>query len=202
MLKFLDKKILLLLLAIFITAGCADQYEDPFHLLPKQGTFINDRFKIGDKFPEFTANDSLGNSCLIDQSKYGDRYTMVIFWKSESGVYERRIPEFAKLFEKYRAMGFDIISVKGDCTSEKSQATASKPSVAWTSLYADPGKQLQKELGLKIWPSIFILNNQGTIISSHFSLNSIYQITDPWSGDPQNFHSFDLTMEYLFRKRY
>ena len=208
---FSNRKQLFLLLAILLTCGCSESHErptSPFGVLPKQGTFINGRFKIGDKLPAFTANDYQGNPCLVDQSKHADRYTMVIFWRSETGFFKRKISKFNRLFEKYNPKGLEIISVNANGTndaneipfesSKKSRAIEASPSVAWTRLYDNSDNQLQEDLGLRTWPSIFILNHEGTIISSHFDLNSIFLQTDPWSGDSQEIHSLDLTLHYLF----
>ena len=135
-----NKKHWFLLIVVLLTSGCSDfeRFTAPALSLPQQGEFISEQFKIGDKLPIFTAIDSEGAPYLVDESKYGDRYTMVVFWRGDPAFYQVSIPRLIRLYEKFERQGFEIIGIKLDDASESSQEMVQGPLVPWTSLYDNP----------------------------------------------------------------
>ena len=194
------KKHWFLLIFVLLTIGCAEPQRDSSSLLllPQSGGHINERFKIGDKLPSFTAIDSEGAPYVVDESKYGDRYTMVVFWQADPTFCEVIIPKYIRLYEKFKRQGFEIISVNTDYVSEASQAMANSPLVPWTSLYDSPENSLVDEFKLLTTQSIFLLDSHGTIISSHRHLNSADISVDTWRGQSRRVHGTDWTLNYLF----
>ena len=200
-----------LLIFVLLTIGCAEPQRASSSLLslPQEGAFVNERFKIGDKFPNFTAIDSEGAPYVIDESKYGDRYTLIIFWRGDPTFYETNIPRFIKLYERFEQQGFEIISINTNSASQASQAMANivtdsagdletRPSVPWTSLYDNPEIGLANEFKLRVSQSLFLLDSHGTIISSHRHLNSADVRKDAWTGESQRVHGTDWTINHLF----
>ena len=194
------KKQWFLLIFVLLTIGCSDLHRDvaPALSLPQKGDGINGHFKIGDEFPSFTAIDSEGAPYLVDESKYSDRYTMLVFWRADPTFNEKTIPKFIKLYEKFERQGFEIISINTDSVSEASQAMASSPSVPWTSLYDNPENGLVNELKLFTSQSIFLLDGDGTIVSAHPYMNSADFSVDSWTGESQTVHAIDWTLNRLF----
>ena len=208
------KKHWFLLIFVLLTIGCAEPQRDSSSVLslPQEGDFINERFKIGDKFPNFTAIDSEGAPYVVDVSKYGDRYTLIIFWRGDPAFYEMNIPRFIKLYERFEQQGFEIISINTDFASQASQATANivtdsagdlynleaRPSVPWTSLYDNPEIGLVNKFKLRMSQSLFLIDSHGTIISSHRNLNSADVRKDAWTGQSRRVHGTDWTLNHLF----
>ena len=194
------KKQWFLLIFVLLTIGCSDLHRDvaPALSLPQKGDGINGHFKIGDEFPSFTAIDSEGAPYLVDESKYGDRYTMLVFWRADLTFSEKTIPKFIKLYEKFERQGFEIISINLDDVSETSQAMANGPSIPWTSLYDNPENGLVNEFKLFTSQSIFLLDGDGTIVSAYPYMNSADFSVDTWTGESQTVHAIDWTLNRLF----
>ena len=200
MLTTLIKKQWFLLIFVLLTIGCSDLHRDvpPALSLPQKGDGINGHFKIGDEFPSFTAIDSEGAPYLVDESKYGDRYTMLVFWRADPTFNEVTIPKFIKLHQKFERQGFEIISINLDYVSETSQTMASGPSIPWTSLYDNPENSLVDEFKLQPSQSIFLLDGDGTIVSAYPYMNSADFSVDSWTGESQTVHAIDWTLNRLF----
>ena len=195
-----SKKHWFLLTFVLLTIGCSDLHRDvaPALSLPQKGDGINGHFKIGDEFPSFTAIDSEGAPYLVDESKYGDRYTMLVFWQADPTFNEVTISKFIKLHEKFERQGFEIISINLDYVSETSQAMASEPSIPWTSLYDNPENSLVDEFKLLLSQSIFLLDGDGTIVSAYPYMNSVDFSVDSWTGESQTVYAIDWTLHRLF----
>ena len=168
------KKHCFLLILVLLTSGCSEfgRNVPPALSLPQQGEGINERFEIGDKFPSFTAIDSAGEPCLVDESKYGDRYTMILFWRANPTFCELRIPKFIRLYERFEDQGFEIVSINLDDVSEASQT----PLLPWTSLYDNPENGLVDEFKLRISQAIFLLDGDGTVSYTHLTLPTICSV--------------------------
>ena len=194
------KKQWLFLLLVLLTSGCSElhRYSAPALSLPEHGNGINERFKIGDTFPSFTAIDSEGVPYLVDESKYGDRYTMIVFWRADPTFCEVDIPRFISLYERFERQGFEIISIDLNDVSDASQAMASRPLVPWTSLYDNPENSLVDEFKLQPSQSIFLLDGDGTIVSAHPYMNSADFSIDTWTGESRTVHATDWTISKLF----
>ena len=194
------KKHWFLLIVVLLTSGCSDfqRFTAPALSLPQQGDFVSDRFKIGDKLPSFTAIDSEGAPYLVDESKYGDRYTMLVFWRTDPTFCAVSIPRFIRSYEKFQRQGLEIISINIDDVSEASQAMADSPLVPWTSLYVNPENGLVNEFKLRPSQSLFLLDRDGTIISSHRHMNSADISVDTWTGESHSVHSTEWTINSLF----
>ena len=194
-------KQLILLLALVLMCGCSDGSEKLDYLvcMPKQGGFINGKFSVGDKLPTFTANDTQGVPVLVDDSKYGDRYTMVIFWRSEVGFCEYKLPRYLRLFERYKRYGVGVISINADYTAETSQTIASTPTLPWTSLHDTPENDLPTKLNLSAWPSMFLLDREGRIITSHTYTYFASVRSNFWSKDMHRIDTLDLMLERLLK---
>ena len=195
-----SKKHWFLLIFVLLTIGCSDLQRDvaPALSLPQKGDGINGHFKIGDEFPSFTAIDSEGAPYLVDESKYGDRYTMLVFWQADPTFNEVTISKFIKLYEKFERQGFEIISINLDYVSETSQAMASGPSIPWTNLYDNPKNGLVNEFKLHTSQSIFLLDDDGTIVSAYPYMNSADFSVDLWTGESRPVHAIDWTLNRLF----
>ena len=189
-----------LLIVVLLSSGCSEGHRvSPCTLsLPQQGEFINELFNIGDTLPNFTAINSEGTSCIVDESKYGDRYTMIVFWRGDPAFYELSIPRFTKLHERFNEQGLEIISINIDSASEGRQAIANRLLVPWTNLHDNPENDLANKFKLRISQSIFLLDGAGTIISSHRHMNSADISIDPWTGESQHVHGTDWTINKLF----
>ena len=194
------KKQWYLLIVVLLSSGCSEAYRAsaPGLRLPQPGDYINQRFEIGDKFPSFTAIDSEGAPYLVDKSKYGDRYTMIVFWRADPTFCEVSIPRFIRLYERFERQGFEIISINTDDVSEASQAVASSPLVPWTSLHDNPENGFVNEFELLSTQSIFLLDGDGTIVSAHPYMNSADISVDAWTGKSQRVHGTEWTINTLF----
>ena len=108
------------------------------------------------------------------------------------------IPKFIRLYEKFERQGFEIIGIKLDDASESSQEMVQGPLVPWTSLYDNPENGIANEFKLRISQSIFLVDRDGTIVSSHRHLNSADLSVDLWTGESQRVHATEWTINSLF----
>ena len=75
---------------------------------------------------------------------------------------------------------------------------ASGPSIPWTNLYDNPKNGLVNEFKLHTSQSIFLLDDDGTIVSAYPYMNSADFSVDLWTGESRPVHAIDWTLNRLF----
>jgi thiol-disulfide isomerase/thioredoxin len=104
---------------------------------------------------------------LISLSSFKGKYVLIDFWASWCGPCRQESPVLVKAYEKYRAKGFDILSVSLDEDKNKWIGAIKKDNLSWTHVSDLKGNENQAALlyGVKSIPANFLIDPQGKIIA-------------------------------------
>jgi len=103
----------------------------------------------------------------IRLSSFKGKYVLIDFWASWCGPCRQESPILVKAYEKYKAKGFDILSVSLDENKNQWIAAIKKDKFTWTQVSDLKGKENQAALlyGVKSIPANFLIDPQGKIIA-------------------------------------
>ena len=93
------------------------------------------------------------------------KYILLDFWYSNCGPCLFEMPKYIPLYEKYKAQGFEIVSISSDKTSkiENWKTVIQEKGFSWTH-YLDENRVETTKLNIRRFPTTFLLNGDGTII--------------------------------------
>lgn len=92
-------------------------------------------------------------------------YVLLDFWFSNCGPCLQEMPKYIPIYEKYKDVGFEIVSISVDKTSkiEDWRTTIIKKGFNWIH-YLDENGVETKNMNIISFPTTFLINNQGKII--------------------------------------
>jgi thiol-disulfide isomerase/thioredoxin len=105
----------------------------------------------------------------VDVAQYRGKVTLVTFWATWARPVKRDMPEIAKIYEKNRAKGFEIIGVCLD--NEKDKALMDEflkaNNLAWTQIFEPGGMEsrLATEFGIISLPTMILVDAEGKVIN-------------------------------------
>ena len=188
---------LALLLTIFV-CGCGSGTAPPAapkpSWLPPAGTQTQTSLKIGDKFPVLNTVDLDGNEVVLGPDMLGERATLIVFWSTWCEFCMTELPHEIELSEQYADSGLRVIGVNADDTPEIARDAAREYGIPWLNVYEGPDRTISEELDISFWPTLYLLDADGTIISSTRSLRGIGAETLP-DGTARQVNMLDRTLE-------
>ena len=155
-----------------------EKYED---LLPLESADLKKKIKqkeammIGGKAPDFVLNTPDGNP--VSLANFRGKVTLVDFWASWCGPCRRENPYVAKLYEKYKDHGFEILGVSLDNNRERWLAAIEKDGLPWTHV-SDLKKWKSAPLamyGVRSIPHTVLLDREGNIIAQKLRSHGLEQ---------------------------
>ena len=102
---------LLLVLVFSQIIGCGGEENET-----SPDSVFSDRVELMNDAPEFILNDLSGNRKSSED--YKGKITVVNFWATWCGYCRKEIPDFNRLFEKYKEQGVQIIGISLDTSSK------------------------------------------------------------------------------------
>jgi peroxiredoxin len=126
---------------------------------------LEEATSIGVVAPVFTQPDT--SNTLVSLNSFRGKHVLVDFWASWCGPCREEHPELVKLYEKYRADGFEIVSVSLDEEKEKWLQAIQKDQLPWTHVSDLKGSKNQAAAlyGVKAIPNRYLLDREGKIIA-------------------------------------
>lgn len=120
---------------------------------------------IGQVFPRLNLVD-MSNKTVVLQPVKQAKYTLVDFWFSHCGPCLSEFPKLKNLFSLYNSKGFDIISISVDKQTdiESWKRILNEKQLSWTQYLDLAGRLTTGELSINLFPSNFLLDEQGRII--------------------------------------
>lgn len=86
---------------------------------------------VGQPAPDFTQNDPNDQPTTFSSIYQKNKLTMIDFWASWCGPCRKFNPSLAKLYEKYRSRGFEIIGVSFDREKDDWLAAIADDRLSW-----------------------------------------------------------------------
>jgi thiol-disulfide isomerase/thioredoxin len=98
-------------------------------------------------------------------SSLNSKYILLDFWYSNCSPCLHEMPKYIPIYEKYKELGFEIVSISKDKTSkiEDWRTVINKKGFNWIH-YLDENGVETKKMNIVRFPTTFLINNEGKII--------------------------------------
>lgn len=125
------------------------------------------KIKIGDKAPDFTAKNPVGNTISLKESL--GKVTIIDFWASWCGPCRAENPKVVAIYNQYHDQGLNIIGVSLDKDNTKWIEAIAKDKLTWNHVsnlmfWQDP---IAQEYEIKSIPATFILDKNGIVVAKN-----------------------------------
>ena len=110
--------------------------------------------------------DALQGDQKIKLADYKGKVVFVDFWASWCGPCKQSLPEFNKVYNTYKDMGFEIIAINLDENPEDAKAFLKKTPVDYT-IAADASGSIAEKFGVEAMPSSVLIDQKGVIRVNH-----------------------------------
>jgi len=131
----------------------------------KERLTVLQKVSIGKQAPDFSLNDTLGNS--ISLSSFKGKYVLIDFWAAWCRPCRAENPNNVKLYKKYKDKGFEILGVSFDDTRDAWVKAIKKDGLTWTQISDLKGWKCEagKLYGVMSIPHTVLLDKEGKIIA-------------------------------------
>ncbi len=171
---------------------------EPF-ALPLKGSATDGKLNIGEPFPIIKGKDLDGREFVLGPGEYGDRATLIIFWSTWCGFCMDDMPHEIELTKKYASDGLRVIGVNGDSSEEVASKAVIKHGNPWRNLYEGSEQTISKQLGIKGWPALYLLDEEGKIVSeTRYLRTGTFQSLG--FGKKREVYGLDWTLERLLQR--
>ena len=155
----------------------------PFIVTARQKVEAAKKTASGAPAPDFTMEDLQGQEKSLS-SYLGKGYVLLDFWASWCAPCIHEMPTLKEAYEKYKAKGFEIISVSLDNNKAKWEGGVSRLELPWPQLSDLKGFQsvAAQLYGVRGIPAIFLISPDGKIVAKNLRgqnlLNKLAEIYD------------------------
>lgn len=112
--------------------------------------------------PNFRTKDFLGKKIKLE--KLRGKYVMLVFWATWCPPCMEEIPLLKQLNVKYRSNELEMIGISADHDYDKFKEVVKSENLNWKQVYGDIN--IPKIYGVNFYPTIFLLDKEGTIVYS------------------------------------
>jgi peroxiredoxin len=130
---------------------------------------------IGKTAPNFTQNSIDGKAASLENFK--GKYILLDFWASWCVPCRNEHPDFLKIYEKYQAKNFEIVSVSIDEDKTAWINASNADRIGWTNLLDTKGQanEVAVKYGVQAVPANFLINPSGVIIAKNLKSEDLEQ---------------------------
>ena len=120
---------------------------------------------LGKMVPDFSATDLDGKPISIET--YRGKVVLVDFWAVWCGPCVAEMPNVKKVYEKYKAEGFDVIGISLDNDETKLRDFLKKNEIPWRQVFSGKGwdSPVSQQYGIYSIPSMWLIDKEGKLIS-------------------------------------
>ncbi|POY37984.1 hypothetical protein C3K47_05520 [Solitalea longa] len=137
--------------------------------LMKKRIDVLSKTAVGQQGAMFTAKTPEGTDLALKDVLSKGKYTLLDFWASWCGPCRAENPNVVKMYEKYHAKGFNILSVSLDRDGEKWKQAIAADHLTWN--HVSDLKYWQSEYaamyGVQAVPATFLLDANGKIVGKN-----------------------------------
>lgn len=133
------------------------------------------RIQPGSLAPSFVLQDECHHAVSLNQSL--GKYTLLSFWASWCNPCKREFPKLKSLYAQFHNRGFEVVKVSLDHQQQSWKNVIMQEDLHWKNLIAENGwnSHVVSLYGLKQLPSNFLLNQQGEIVATNLSTDTLEQ---------------------------
>ncbi|HEU4459174.1 MAG TPA: TlpA disulfide reductase family protein [Methylibium sp.] len=124
--------------------------------------------------PDFTLRTMDGRNLRLQEQR--GRVVMINFWATWCGPCRQEMPHLAKLYDKYRGSGFELLAVNVDEEQPKAIGLAQKLGLKFPVLF-DGDKKVSGLYDLKAMPSTVLIDRDGRVRFQHRGYREGYENT-------------------------
>lgn len=98
------------------------------------------------------------------------KYILIDFWFSNCGPCLKEMPKYIPIYEKYKGLGFEIVSISVDKSSEIEdwKTIINEKGFNWIH-YLDENGVETKKMNINSFPTTFLVNDEGEIIEKNIT---------------------------------
>jgi len=138
---------------------------------PMQVQSSSSKLKEGQKFPNFKltrlkTNRMPASSRPVTARSLRGKVALIDFWASWCGPCKVALPEYDKLYKKYKKRGFTIIGINVDDEKELVTQFLKEHPVSFPVAY-DSKKKLVDQVGLATMPTSYLIDSKGKVQYIH-----------------------------------
>ena len=110
--------------------------------------------------PEFELNDLAGRAVKL--SDFRGKVVLLDFWATYCGPCRDSIPEFQRMFERFRGRGLEVVGVNMDAGAGEAAEYAKALKMGYTVLL-DPENRTRTPFGVRGLPTTLLLDRSGAV---------------------------------------
>ena len=124
--------------------------------------------------PDFTLRTTAGSNLRLQEQR--GQVVMVNFWATWCGPCKIEMPHLVRLYDKYRASGFQLLGVNIDDDPRNAAASAAKLGITFPVLL-DGDKRVAKLYDLSTMPTTLLIDRDGKLRHVHRGYRDGYELT-------------------------
>ncbi len=120
--------------------------------------------RVGKAAPAVEVKDNTGKTVTLNNFK--GKVVLLDFWASWCKPCREQNPHLIKVYEKYKAKGFEILSVSLDEDKDKWLKAIAEDKLTWTQVVGDKGgeSKIAKDYKVFALPSTIVIDREGNIL--------------------------------------
>ncbi len=134
---------------------------------------IGKLLSVGQPFPIIDCQNK-NNEKLSPALFLRNKYTLIDFWYSGCGPCRRQFPNMLDLYKQYGNNGFEIVGISVDKTIHKQdwERVIADNKLVWKQYWDKNGTETNR-LSIFAFPTNFLIDNMGKIISKNISMEEL-----------------------------
>jgi peroxiredoxin len=134
---------------------------------------IGKQLSVGQPFPIIDCQNK-NNEKLASAFFLRNKYTLIDFWYSACAPCRRQFPNMRDLYKQYGNNGFEIVGISVDKTTRKQnwEKVIADEKLVWQQYWDKNGTETNR-LSILSFPTNFLIDNKGKIISKNMSMEEL-----------------------------